>query len=242
VLCTSLVIKSMWFATGRMLQRRDHHRFTLPIPVTIYGAGPCQRSRGLAEDLSMKGMKIRLGRGQAFASPLRGKLHLPGRSVSFAAEIAGSRLEPTGDQTVRLAADLADSSAGDAVRALLFGNPLQWDVNNWTDLGAGKRARTDQQWTFCRLKTGDRDLPCIARRQTDGNSWRVVAYAPFREHRIQALTLGDSVPIRGLRVKSYRSYAIGRGGVFVGELTTGGDNPLAGYRFPTLHPLVGESL
>ena len=67
----------------------------------------------------------------------------------------------------------------------------------------------------------------FARRSADDGRWRVIAYAPFNGRPIRALELERGGQVRGLSVVAYRSYPVGRGGVFVGELGPSGARTLA---------------
>jgi hypothetical protein len=135
----------------------------------------------------------------------------------------------------------ADDEAQDAIRGLLFGNSLQWEVNHWAELQSRSRRKgaADQRWTFCRLQTPAGGVPCIARRGADDGRWRVIAYVPFNGRPILALELGAGSSVRGLSLISYRSYPIGRGGVFVGELAPSGARTLAIP--PAGNPMVGAA-
>jgi cellulose synthase (UDP-forming) len=227
--CAALVIRVSWFTTSRMqLQRRDQHRFNLPVPVTIR----CEDGRrllALAQDLSLSGLKVELPGKVILPARIQGKVHLPVRAARFEATVIAQTDDAGGGRSARLALQWADDEARDAARALLFGNSLQWEINHWRELQSGPRRRNapDQRWSFCRLQTVSGAIPCIARRGADDGRWRVVAYAPFNGRPILALELDGSSSVRGLSIIAYRSYPIGRGGVFVGELGPSGARTLA---------------
>jgi hypothetical protein len=226
--CAGLVIRMSWFATSRGTQRRGQHRFSLPVPVTLR----CGRRRllALAEDLSLSGLRIELPAGVTLPVRVQGRLHLPFCAAGFEGTVVGQSDTISGGGSARLALKWADEEARDAIRALLFGNSLQWEVNHWAELQNGpKRSRgpRDQRWSFCKLQTPSGDIPCIARRGPADGRWRVIAYAPFNGRPIHALELEGGALMRGLGVIAYRSYPIGRGGVFVGELGPSGARTLA---------------
>jgi hypothetical protein len=172
---------------------------------------------------------------------VQGKVHLPVRAAGFEATVIGQSDDAGGGRSARLALRWADDEARDAARALLFGNSLQWEVNHWRELQSGPRRRSapDQRWTFCKLQTVSGAIPCIARRGADDGRWRVVAYAPFNGRPILALELDGASSVRGLSIISYRSYPIGRGGVFVGELGPSGARTLAMPALGTERPAIG---
>jgi cellulose synthase (UDP-forming) len=238
--CAVLAIRVSWFTTSRMRQRRDQHRFNLPVPVTVR-CGDGRRHLALAQDLSLSGLKIELPATVALPARIRGKLHLPLCAAGFEATVIGQSDDASGGRSARLALRWADDEARDAARALLFGNSLQWEVNHWRELQSGPRRRNapDQRWTFCRLQTTGGAIPCIARRGADDGRWRVVAYAPFNDRPIQALELDGSSSVRGLSLVAYRSYPIGRGGVFVGELGPSGARTLAIPAVGAERPMIG---
>lgn len=241
-LCAVLAIRVCWFATSRMRQRRDQHRFNLPVPVSIR-CGDGRRHLALAQDLSLSGLKIELPATLALPARIQGRLHLPFRSAGFEATVIGQSDDPSGARSARLAIAWADDEARDAARALLFGNSLQWDVNHWRELRSGPRRRSaqDQPWTFCKLQTAGGGIPCIARRGAGDGRWRIIAYAPFNDRAIFALELDPASLVRGLSLVSYRSYPIGRGGVFVGELGPSGARTLAIPPLGAERPMIGAA-
>jgi cellulose synthase (UDP-forming) len=226
--CAALVIRASWFTTSRMMERRDQHRFNLPVPVTIRCADG-RRHLALAQDLSLSGLRIELPATVNLSDKIEGRLHLPQCAAGFQATVIGHANEASGGRTARLALEWVDDEASDAIRALLFGNSLQWEVNHWAELHSGPRRKSapDRRWTFCKLQTASGSVPCIARRGAGDGRWRVIAYAPFNGRPIQALELDASSSVRGLSVITHRSYPIGRGGVFVGELGPSGARTLA---------------
>jgi cellulose synthase (UDP-forming) len=234
--CAALAIRVSWFTTGRMMQRRDQYRFNLPVPVTIR-CDDGRRHLALAQDLSLSGLKIELPATVNLPCRIEGRLHLPLCAAGFQAMVIGHSNEASGGRTARLAVEWADDEASDAIRALLFGNSLQWDVNHWAERRSGPRRRNapNRRWTICKLQTASGGIPCIARRGAGDGRWRVIAYAPFNGRPIIALELDASSSVRGLSLISYRSYPIGRGGVFVGELAPSGARTLA-------IPMSGTSL
>jgi cellulose synthase (UDP-forming) len=238
--CAALVIRVSWFTTSRMMQRRDQHRFNLPVPVTIRCADG-RRHLALAQDLSLSGLKIELPATVNLTGKIQGKLHLPFCAAGFEASVIGQSDTASGARSARLAVDWADDEASDAIRGLLFGNSLQWEVNRWAELQSGPKRKSaqDQRWTFCKLQTASGHISCIARRGADDGRWRVIAYAPFNDRAILALGLDNASSVRGLSLMSYRSYPIGRGGVFVGELGPSGARTLA--MPPTTSPMVGAA-
>jgi cellulose synthase (UDP-forming) len=236
--CAALVIRVSWFTTSRMVQRRDQHRFNLPVPVTIR-CSDGRRRLALAQDLSLSGLKIELPATVTLPEKIAGRLHLPFCAAAFQARVIGQSDEASGGRSARLALEWSGEEARDAIRALLFGNSLQWEVNQWAELQSGPRRKSapDQRWTFCKLQTASASIPCIARRGVDDGRWRVIAYTPFNSRPILALELDAGSLVRGLSVISYRSYPIGRGGVFVGELGPSGARTLA---IPTaVSPMIG---
>ena len=239
--CAALVIRVSWFTTSRrQRQRREQHRFNLPVPVTIRCADG-RRHLALAQDLSLSGLRVELPAAVTLSAKIQGKVHLPFCAAGFEATVIGQFDEAGGGRSARLALQWVDDEARDAARALLFGNSLQWEVNHWRELQNGRRRRTspDQRWTFCKLQTVSGAIPCIARRGADDGRWRVVAYAPFNGRPILALELDGSSLVRGLSIISYRSYPIGRGGVFVGELGPSGARTLAMPVLGSERPALG---
>jgi cellulose synthase (UDP-forming) len=239
--CAALAIRVSWFTTSRLQrQRRDHHRFNLPVPVTIRCADG-RRHLTLAQDLSLSGLRVELPDSVTLPAKIQGRVHLPFCAAGFEATVIGESDEAGGGRSVRLALQWANEEARDAARALLFGNSLQWEVNHWRELQSGPRRRTaaDQRWTFCKLQTVSDAIPCIARRGAGDGRWQVIAYAPFNGRPIRALELGASSSVRGLSIISYRSYPIGRGGVFVGELGPSGARTLAMPALGAERPALG---
>jgi cellulose synthase (UDP-forming) len=237
----ALAIRASWFTTSRLpRQRRDQHRFNLPVPVTLR-SGDGRRHLALAQDLSLSGLKVELPATVTLPERIQGKVHLPFCAAGFEATVIAQSADAVGGHTARLALQWADDEARDAARTLLFGNSLQWEVNHWRELQSGPRRRTaqDQRWSFCKLQTVAGAIPCIARRGADDGRWRVVAYAPFNGRPILALELDGSSSVRGLSIISYRSYPIGRGGVFVGELGPSGARTLAMPAMGSERPALG---
>jgi len=240
-ICAGVVIRACWFTTGRMRHRRDHHRFNLPVPVTLRYDG--RRLLALARDLSLGGLRIELPAAVTLPETVQGRLHLPFCAAGFRAKVVGQSDEAGGGRTARLALHWASDEARDAARALLFGNSLQWDVNHWRELQSGPRRGDpqDQRWRFCKLLTATGAIPCIVRRATGERRWRVVAYAPFNDRPILALELDGAGALRGLSVVSYRSYPIGPGAVFVGELAPSGARTLAMPALGAERPAMGAA-
>jgi cellulose synthase (UDP-forming) len=239
--CAALVIRVSWFTTSRMQrQRREQHRFNLPVPVTLRCADG-RRHLTLAQDLSLSGLKVELPATAALPARIRGRVHLPFCAAGFEATVIAQSKAASGGRSVRLALQWADDEARDAARALLFGNSLQWEINHWRELQSGPRGRSapDQRWSFCKLQTVSGAIRCIARRGADDGRWRVIAYAPFNGRPILALELGGASSVRGLSIVAYRSYPIGRGGVFVGELGPSGARTLAMPAFGSERPALG---
>ncbi len=240
--CAALVIRVSWFTTSRMRrQRRDQHRFNLPVPVTIRCVDG-RRHLALAQDLSLSGLKIELPAAATLPARIQGKVYLPFCAAGFEATVIGQS-DDAGGRSTRLALRWADDEARDAARALLFGNSLQWEVNHWRELQSGPRRRSapDQRWAFCKLQTVSGAIPCIARRGADDGRWKVVAYAPFNDRPILGLELDGTSLVRGLSVTTYRSYPIRRGGVFVGELGPSGARTLAMPALGSARPAIGAA-
>lgn len=237
----AVAIRLSWFANSRVRHRRDQHRFNLPVPVTIR-CGDGRRLLALAQDLSLSGLKIELPATVTLPETVHGKLHLPFCAAGFRGMVVG-QCDEGGGRSARLSLQWVDDEARDAARALLFGNSLQWDVNHWRELQSGPRrkAPADQRWSFCRLQTAMGAIPCIVRRGGDDRRWRVVAYTPFNDRPILALELDGTSSVRGLSVVSYRSYPIGRGGVFVGELAPSGARTLAMPALGAERPMIGAA-
>ncbi|MGZ6040036.1 MAG: glycosyltransferase family 2 protein, partial [Phenylobacterium sp.] len=240
-ICAGLVIRLCWFATSRMRQRRDHYRFNLPVPVTIR-CSDGRRRLALARDLSLSGLRIELPAAVTLPEQVQGRLHLPFCAAAFQGMVVGQSDEE-GGRSARLALQWANEEARDATRALLFGNSLQWDVNHWRDLQNGPRrpSPSGQRWSFCKLQTSTGAIPCIVRREGDETRWRVVAYSPFNDRPILAIETDGATRARGLSVVSYRSYPIGRGGVFVGELAPSGARTLAMPALGAERPMLGAA-
>jgi cellulose synthase (UDP-forming) len=226
--CAGLLIRASWFAASRRTQRRGQHRFSLPVPVTLR----CRDGRrllALAQDLSLSGLKIEMPAAAVLPDRIHGRLHLPFCAAGFEATVVDQSDVASGGRCARLALEWTDEEAGDAIRGLLFGNSLQWEVNHWAELQRGPKRRNlpAHRWAFCKMQTPTGDIPCIARRSAGDGRWRVIAYAPFNGRPIHALELERGGLVRGLSVVAYRSYPVGRGGVFVGELGPSGARTLA---------------
>jgi cellulose synthase (UDP-forming) len=238
--CAGVAIRVSWFTTSRMRHRRGHHRFNLPVPVTIR-CGDGRRHLALAQDLSLSGLKIELPATMALPEIVQGKLHLPFCAAGFQARVVGQSDEVGRGRIARLSLQWADDAARDAARALLFGNSLQWDVNHWRELQSGPRRPNpaDQSWSFGKLQTAAGAIPCIVRRGAGERRWRVIAYTAFNDRPVLALELAGAGAVRGLSVVSYRSYPIGPGAVFVGELAPSGARTLAMPALGAGRPVMG---
>lgn len=225
----ALAIKSLSFVITRMRQRRSGHRFPLPIVARVANAGGAYRASivAIAEDVSSDGLNLRLDRPVDLGQDVEGTLLLPSGPLPFRGAVL--RQVPTGTGAmVGVRFTWADQREADRLNRCLYGNTLQWDVNNWAEVRRVKPWRllpvwlmpepTDASWELARIIHGADRVDCIVR--PDGPVYRILSYAALPATSGLCLRFAHGDTVEPLQVTGYRQYELDGGFVHVAALAT----------------------
>jgi hypothetical protein len=159
---------------------------------------------------------------------VEGIIPLPGEQLRFRADVVRRS-----DDGQRVGLQFCWSAPGDAdpLNACLYGNTLQWDVNNWSETQRGRLlpsigGEPDNQygsWRFAyAVVDGGERIPCVLRQEdTIGSRWRLVCYErPAAMEGIRLLQRGDSPAVGGLHVTGSERFSVGKGHIHILLLST----------------------
>lgn len=227
-----IAARALTFSASKTGQRRASHRFTVPTPVIInLPGGPL---RAIAEDISSGGMKIRNEAASALPRAIDGKIILPNGILRFSGAAVERRRdhEATG-QLVSVKFENMDAASADRLNACLFGNELQWAINDWRETksrdvdpldflrlrrGAAFQSRQDR-WRFCRLQSaaGSGEVDCVFMKPSGRDDiWRVVAYSPPPGvHQLKLSLPGGKGAESNLAVLGSQVFSVGGGSVYL---------------------------
>lgn len=214
-----VAFRGLNFAVKNWGQMRNSYRFRLPVPTTVAGRSSGELYLGL--DISPQGMSLVVPAGVAGQDYLHVSIWLPDGALNVPAHVR--RRTPTADGGEELGLSFAWRNPGDIGRleAFLYGNSLQWSVNNWVidapNLARSKRRRAaDRQapgdWAVGTVRFGAKALVCTARGQ--GTNWRAVVYEHPDTDRADDLTLGG-VSMGGAKVERVRKVETPSGPIFI---------------------------
>ncbi|HET9628377.1 MAG TPA: glycosyltransferase [Novosphingobium sp.] len=224
-----LAIKSLSFVTLRMRQRRSGHRFPLPIVARVTSAGGPFRASivAVAQDVSSDGLNLSLDRKVDFGLSIEGTLLLPSGPLPFRGTVLRNITTDTGAMLgVRF--DWASEGEADRLNRCLYGNTLQWDVNNWAEVRRIKPWRMlpswlvpeayDESWELARVSHGGDRIDCLVKR--DGPTYRILSYAALPATSGLCLRLVNGDAVADLQVTGYRQYELDGGFVHLAALAT----------------------
>lgn len=237
---SAIAIKALSFVAGRRNQQRNEHRFPLPLIGTLRSASGASDRTIIAFDVSSRGMSIKVPGNQQIGETVSGELLLPNGSMPFTASVR--RDIPSTDASQRvlgLAFDWASDAAADPLNSCLYGNTLQWDVNNWSETRRfdisrwlpGRHpfegAATD--WQVGRLRSAQTKVSCLVRKEQDG--FRVLSYEPLSSSDEYTLRSADETESH-LLLDGARSYSVAGGRVYLGMLRQIPSGSMAFHREP----------
>jgi len=234
-LTAAIGIKALRFATNRLDQRRSEHRFSIPFIAAIEGSdGP---RRLIAENISSNGFRISGSSLASLPDVLQGELLLPGGRLPFKAQVIARSASKRGEHSLAARFLWTSPAQSDALNACLYGNTLQWDVNDWAEVRSRRWAgffRSNhraiaraQSWSFVEVLCGPTRLEAIAKRE--GTLIRILATEPMPSLGELQLQWGPRSVIPNLNVIGLRSYPMGAGALYMGVLAEAGT--AAGARF-----------
>jgi cellulose synthase (UDP-forming) len=216
-----IAARAIEFATRKYAQRRTDHRFRIPTPVIIESTDP--ELAVIAEDISVGGLRLLAGDGSHLPEEIAGRILLPNGPLAFRA----SRTAAASTGEHNYAFDWPTPAAADPLKACLFGNTLQWDLNRWRETGPDdfslrrfarelvKRESPPDPWRLCRLAGAGRSpVPCLAREDKPHRVWRILAYEP--PPAVQNLSLRDrNGPLGHFEIDGAQGFDVGGGALFM---------------------------
>lgn len=225
VVTGTIAIKALTFAVARRNDRGEH-RFPLPLLAHIsLGSGDNAKDvSAIAYDVSSNGLSLRLPRnGGTHGAVLTGRLVLPNGLVPFRGRIQRKMVsQDRAEEILGLRFEWLRPGDADALNACLYGNTLQWDANDWSEV-QGFRLRhllprlwrdpaTDDamEWQVGHLRSGGDRLRCLVR-QT-GKRLRLLSFEPLPVGETFNLRIGGRTR-EALHLEGYREYSIGGGRV-----------------------------
>jgi len=223
---SAIAIKALSFVAGRRNQQRNEHRFPLPLIGTLRSANGANDQTIIAFDVSSHGMSIKVSGDQQIGETVFGELLLPNGNMPFTASVR--RDIPSSDASRRvlgLAFEWANDAAADPLNSCLYGNTLQWDVNDWSETRKFDISRwlpgrqiaeggaTD--WQIGRLRNATTRVSCLVHAEPDG--FRVLSYQPLSSSDEYSLRLGDKTET-DLLLDGARSYSVAGERVYLGVL------------------------
>ena len=182
----SLAVRALGFAISREQQRRDIYRFPVPVPVAVKAADG-NRLFLVADNLSTCGLGLTAPAGPLPGDVIEGEMLLPQGAAPFWGHVV-RHVESDGRAVIGLRFVWSDVKARDRLSEFLYGNPLQWDVNDWADGGRSMLARLmlrsrrpeeeRADWRPAVLSSADgQAVDCLARPMgPKGDDWRIVSY------------------------------------------------------------------
>lgn len=241
VINSAIAIKALAFATGRREHKRTEHRFPLPLLARIRTGDGAETQTAIAFDVSSRGMSLKLPANHPFGSLIQGDLILPNGPTAFRASVQ-RQIVQAGSSDVMLGLSFNWRTAGesDALNSCLYGNTLQWDVNNWSEVrkfrvwelfrhGSGKYQAPSSDWQLGRLRSSAGKVHCMIRRERD--AFRILTYEQISLVDDYALQF-DGLWVTGLKMDGYRQYSVGGGKVSVATLGGAKAGPFSSHREP----------
>jgi hypothetical protein len=160
---------------------------------------------------------------------------LPNGEVRFTgAVVERRRNERATDHAVSIKFHWTDSTSADRLNANLFGNNLQWALNDWRETRSrdislrelfsrsGRDAdstSTQGKWRFCSLRSalGDETVECTYQKaKGDRDIWRIVSYAPPPAvHQLTLTDAGGKQSEENLTVLGSQTFFVGDGAVYL---------------------------
>lgn len=223
---SAIAIKALSFVAGRRNQQRSEHRFPLPLIGTLQSANLAGEQTIIAFDVSSRGMSITVPANQKIGETVSGQLLLPNGSMPFKASVCRDvASSESSERVLGLAFEWVTDAAADPLNSCLYGNALQWDVNNWSEtrkfnisrwLRAGDAdALAPEDWQIGRLKSATTRVSCLIRQENDG--FRVLSYEALSSSDRYSLRLHDQTE-PDLLLDGSRRYSVGGGWVSLGML------------------------
>lgn len=176
---------ALMFAAGRERQRRDTYRFAVPAALSVALADG-RRMSLVTDDISPHGMAVTGPQDLLPEDVIEGEMMLPQGATPFWGHVV--RREVNGE-AARLGVQFVwqEAKARDQLDEYLYGNPLQWDVNDWADGGRSLLARLmirsrrpeaeRAEWRQATLSGDDgQAVDCLARPMGRGDDWRILSY------------------------------------------------------------------
>lgn len=249
------------FAGKRLRQRRASHRFPIPVPVSLKAENVVKPrlKTFLANDVSSHGMRIYTASETNLADEITGVLHLPGSFLPFRASVV-RRKNDAGGRHVHVKFNWKNLKDADALNACLYGNSLQWDVNNWIEADTRdfnplryapfKRRRPQANkelmtWRFATLNPkSETPVRCLLRSLGDGlGNYMAISYQqPPSMDCIDISIDGLNQRETGLCVTGGQFYTVGKGVVYVTSLgRQASPQSLTLHRNPTWMHSVGDA-
>jgi cellulose synthase (UDP-forming) len=225
----ALAIKSLAFVAGRMRQRRGGHRFPLPIVARVANAGGTFLASvvAIAQDISSDGLNLSLDRQVDLGKAVEGTLLLPSGPLPFRGTVLRHVPNGTGAM-VGVRFEWQSEREADRLNRCLYGNTLQWDVNNWAEvrhvkpwrrLPAWLAGEPDlDEWELARVIHGSERIDCLVR--PDGPTYRILSYAPLPATADLCLRFAHGDMVEPLQVTGYRQYEMDGGFVHIAALAT----------------------
>ncbi len=218
--------KSLDFAIHHLGQRRGSHRFPLPMLVSLITEG--KEEHLVAEDVSSDGLMLSGGAHLQIGEIVEGTIPLPGEQLRFRAEVVRRSAD---GECVGLQFRWSAPGDADPLNACLYGNTLQWDVNNWSETQRERllpsiHGESEQQYGAWRLAyiavDGHDRVPCVARQEDAlGRRWRLVSYErPAAMEDIRLLSRSDPTTTIGLCITGSERFSVGKGHIHILLLAT----------------------
>ncbi|MFQ5562439.1 MAG: glycosyltransferase [Parvularculaceae bacterium] len=232
-----IAARAIQFSIGKSRQRREGHRFAIPVPV-ITDLKDASSSI-IADDLSEGGMRLHVEKGLDVPEVVTGKMVLPNGAVSFSGDVVRvNDVILTDERVVHVHFNWKDGKSPDHLNECLFGNALQWAANDWRETSVRdftwrhfvawlRRTRIgapDEDWRFCLLGgDGPERVRCLVQKSRDEEgAWRVLSYE--RPPSVNNLTLNirdlNKTESR-LHVHGAQAFSVGGGTVFIIVLKRG---------------------
>ena len=227
-----IAARALTFSAGKAGQRRVSHRFSVPTLVILDLPGG--KLPVIADDLSAGGMKFQVLGPSKLPRDICGRIILPNGVLKFSgATVDRRRSSREVSQGVSVKFDKLDSDSLDRLNACLFGNELQWALNDWRETNSrdveplellkrrGKREPrpVGRGWRFCRLKSNDGStgVDCLFIKPAGKSDiWRVVSYSPPPGvHGLRLYAAGEANAEEGLAVLGSQTFSVGGGRVYL---------------------------
>lgn len=238
-----LFIKALRFATGRLQQRRSDHRFLIPLVARVKTNAGTQMV--IAEDVSSQGLNLFITGIAPQPEHIEGTLLLPNGQLPFSGRVTRVKADVVASgQTVGLQLEWKNPADADVLNSCLYGNSLQWDVNNWAEVrrfrfsrlwpfGKIRQGASVQRWQFGNLDLeGEGNAPCLFWQEAD--TFRILSYAALPGTWRLSLRNAEGQLIRsGLNTGGYRQYSVGGSPVHMAVLADSTTSPTIFHREPT---------